>query len=340
MRPALVMADVSIPGRNGYEICEFVKNHPDMKDTPVVLLVPAFEPFDEERARSIGVNQHLTKPFQSIRTLIATVKGLLEAHPPKITTPLSSGPLNNFNAASAALIKPAAAPTPEVVAEAAPAVKVPRENVRPTQPFPDEPLEEPAEAESESLLEETEEALVVEAPSVTFEPELEPAIEAESVQPTDAITDAVTQPNVKVLGDAETLVTEPVQSEEAPAPPPPAIQPELASDLDHVLDLDDVLTWPPAPTYASQPEPSQAAAPAPEAVEAAEAITIPQTVIDEIVNRVVAQLSEKLTANLAAQIAPEVAEIVKQQAHQVETAPSTFVPPANNQDSDSLLDLD
>ena len=78
LRPALVMADVSIPGRNGYEICEFVKRHPEMNDTPVILLVPAFEPFDEERARRIGADYHLTKPFQSIRTLISTVKNLME----------------------------------------------------------------------------------------------------------------------------------------------------------------------------------------------------------------------------------------------------------------------
>jgi CheY-like chemotaxis protein len=81
LRPALVMADVSIPGRNGYDICEFVKTHPDMKDTPVILLVPAFEPFDEERARRIGADYHLTKPFQSIRTLISTVKSLIERKP-------------------------------------------------------------------------------------------------------------------------------------------------------------------------------------------------------------------------------------------------------------------
>jgi CheY-like chemotaxis protein len=78
LRPALVMADVAIPGRNGYEICEFVKLHPEMSDTPVILLVPAFEPFDEERARRIGADYHLTKPFQSIRTLISTVKNLME----------------------------------------------------------------------------------------------------------------------------------------------------------------------------------------------------------------------------------------------------------------------
>jgi CheY-like chemotaxis protein len=78
MRPALVMADVSIPGRNGYEICEFIKNHPELRETPVVLLVPAFEPFDEDKARRVGADHFLTKPFQSIRTLISTVKSLIE----------------------------------------------------------------------------------------------------------------------------------------------------------------------------------------------------------------------------------------------------------------------
>jgi CheY-like chemotaxis protein len=78
LRPSLVMADISIPGRNGYEICEFVKTHPEMGGTPVILLAPAFEPFDEERARRIGADHHLTKPFQSIRTLISIVKNLMD----------------------------------------------------------------------------------------------------------------------------------------------------------------------------------------------------------------------------------------------------------------------
>src|SRR5687767_5653529 len=77
LRPALVMADISIPGKSGYEICEFVKAHPEMRGTPVILLVPAFEDFDEERARRIGADHHLTKPFQSIRTLISIVKNLM-----------------------------------------------------------------------------------------------------------------------------------------------------------------------------------------------------------------------------------------------------------------------
>jgi CheY-like chemotaxis protein len=78
LRPALVMADICIPGKDGYEICAFVKTHPEMERTPVILLVPAFEPFDEERARHIGADYHLTKPFQSIRMLISVVKNLID----------------------------------------------------------------------------------------------------------------------------------------------------------------------------------------------------------------------------------------------------------------------
>ncbi len=78
LRPALVMADICIPGKDGYEICEFVKTHPETEGTPVILLVPAFEPFDEDRARRIGADYHLTKPFQSIRMLISVVKNLID----------------------------------------------------------------------------------------------------------------------------------------------------------------------------------------------------------------------------------------------------------------------
>ena len=78
LRPALVMADVSIPGKNGYDVCAYIKNTPELKSIPVVLLVPGFETYDAERARRVGADHHLTKPFQSIRSLITTVKSLLD----------------------------------------------------------------------------------------------------------------------------------------------------------------------------------------------------------------------------------------------------------------------
>jgi CheY-like chemotaxis protein len=81
LRPDLVMADVFMPGKDGYEVCEFVKAHPQLKHIPVILLVHAFEPFDPDRAQKVGADHQLTKPFQSIRTLVSTVRDLLQAAP-------------------------------------------------------------------------------------------------------------------------------------------------------------------------------------------------------------------------------------------------------------------
>ncbi len=77
LQPDLIMADVFMPGKDGYEVCEYVKAHPHLNQTPVILLVHAFEPFDPERAKKVNADHQLTKPFQSIRTLVSTVQELL-----------------------------------------------------------------------------------------------------------------------------------------------------------------------------------------------------------------------------------------------------------------------
>jgi len=76
-KPDLVMADVNMPGLNGYRICELIKQSEETKQIPVILLVGSFEPFDEEKARRVGADDFLTKPFQSIRQLINKVSDLL-----------------------------------------------------------------------------------------------------------------------------------------------------------------------------------------------------------------------------------------------------------------------
>ena len=97
MRPALVMADVSIPGKNGYDVCAFIKGNPELKNIPVVLLVPGFETYDAERARRVGADYHLTKPFQSIRSLITTVKGLIGTSGSGALQALQTGDANADN---------------------------------------------------------------------------------------------------------------------------------------------------------------------------------------------------------------------------------------------------
>jgi len=77
--PDLVMADVNMPGLDGYRLCEMIKQDDETKRIPVILLVGSFEPFDAEEARRVGADDFLTKPFQSIRQLVKKVTDLLDA---------------------------------------------------------------------------------------------------------------------------------------------------------------------------------------------------------------------------------------------------------------------
>ena len=78
--PDIVLADVHMPGKNGYQICEKIREDEAIKDVPVILLVGSFEPFDEAEANRVGANAFVIKPFQSIRDLVAQVFGLLGAN--------------------------------------------------------------------------------------------------------------------------------------------------------------------------------------------------------------------------------------------------------------------
>ena len=82
--PDIILADVFMPRRSGYEVCEYIKQNEKLKHIPVMLLVGSFEPFDEAEARRVGADDILTKPFQSIRRLMDKV-GDLVSHKPAAT---------------------------------------------------------------------------------------------------------------------------------------------------------------------------------------------------------------------------------------------------------------
>ena len=78
MRPDIVLADVVMPGKNGYEVCEAIKQDPELASTPVLLLTGTFETFDEDRAEQVGADGHITKPFEA-QALVDQVNGRLAA---------------------------------------------------------------------------------------------------------------------------------------------------------------------------------------------------------------------------------------------------------------------
>ncbi len=81
LNPDLVLADIFMPVRNGYEVCEFVKKDERFSHVPVILLVGAFDPLDEKEARRVGADGVLKKPFVPPDPLIAMVMSALEKNP-------------------------------------------------------------------------------------------------------------------------------------------------------------------------------------------------------------------------------------------------------------------
>ena len=85
-RPDIVLADIGMPKRDGYEVAAFVKGHKDLANIPVLLLAGAFEPVDEARAREVKSDGVLVKPFEP-QQVIARVRELVDGFK---TTPVST----------------------------------------------------------------------------------------------------------------------------------------------------------------------------------------------------------------------------------------------------------
>ncbi len=74
--PDIVLADAEMPLLNGYQLCERIKNNSRTKDIPVILLAGAFEPIDNELAKSVKADGILTKPFEP-QELLNKINSLL-----------------------------------------------------------------------------------------------------------------------------------------------------------------------------------------------------------------------------------------------------------------------
>ncbi len=78
LNPDLVLADVFMPVRDGYELCQWVKDNDKFAHIPVFLLVGAFDPLDEHRVQSVRADGVLKKPFVPPDPLVNVVHAMLD----------------------------------------------------------------------------------------------------------------------------------------------------------------------------------------------------------------------------------------------------------------------
>lgn len=79
--PDAVITDVIMPDKDGYEVCQFIKQHDRFARTPVILMSGVVNRTVAEKATAVKADELIRKPFQP-RDLIARVKGLLNLNTP------------------------------------------------------------------------------------------------------------------------------------------------------------------------------------------------------------------------------------------------------------------
>jgi len=285
--PDLILADIFMPVRNGYELCEYVKGRDEYAHIPVVLLQGKFDPLDEHEMKRVRADGVLTKPFVPADQLIATVKTLLEkaeqhkapaaarpATSPQATLRLSKEEIASMTGSAAETPPPA--PEPEIAEYA-------------TAP----PRIEISEAEKPLAFQELLETAPAEAPAEParrggqverWEPEVQPAgIREEEFAPAPpAVEAAAAEVETPKLGGIKEELKQP-----SPEEPPIHVEFGQAEPMELVTDetqvspaaadaapLPELVTaaseWvasppPAAPTPAEEPEALETPVPAPAA---------------------------------------------------------------------------
>lgn len=167
-KPDIVITDVIMPDKDGYDVCQHIKSHPALAKTPVILMSGVVNRAVAEKAFAVKADELLRKPFQP-QDLIARVKNLLKTNGAPVPTPAAAA---NAAVALSSIFSAATAPIPPRSVPAAPAPAQQRTAVAaapaPPAPVPAMPL--PITATAAVPLPQPVPAPVTAAPSPAVQP--------------------------------------------------------------------------------------------------------------------------------------------------------------------------
>ena len=309
VQPDLVIADVHMPGADGYEVCRQVKR--SRPGTPVLLLVGTFETFDEAQAQSCGANGHLKKPFDSQELFRLAERLIADSAARQAPAPAPSfqaaAPAPSFQAPMPAPSFPApapvfAAPAPAASPFAAPASPFAAPAAAPS-PFaaPADPFSFPPAAAAPAP---AAPVYAPPAPAPTGFSFGQPAAEPAPAPAAPAFSPAASYAPEPSYAPAPSFASQPA----APVPsfaaepsfaPAPAFTPEPARAPEPAFE--------PAPAHSAPPEPV-AAAPVPAAPSGD--FSLSDADVERIARRVAELIGERAVKDIAWEVLPDLAEVV------------------------------
>jgi two-component system alkaline phosphatase synthesis response regulator PhoP len=77
-RPDVVLLDVMMPVKSGYEVCQKLRERPELAGTKIVMLSAKGSEAEVNKGLSLGADLYITKPF-STQELVATINGLFDS---------------------------------------------------------------------------------------------------------------------------------------------------------------------------------------------------------------------------------------------------------------------
>lgn len=317
MPPDIVLADVGMPGRNGYDVAQHVKESPALAHIPVILLTGAFEPVDKAKANAVGCDAVLAKPFEP-QLVIGRVRELLTRQPQASSTAPATAP---EPVAAAEAPKPVEASPAPPVPEPVPALDQRVEDYFDRLDAAFANLTNKPAAAGMAPVEESEPDLPITPQSFVVADELsaEPVERFERLAPIEPFKSFERPEPLKLLAP---LPPEPLELFAPLEPEVPSRVVELPSARRALPSLTDAFAailsaeqntaavrpaWPPPPEPVTPPPP-------PEPV-------ITDEVIDRIAKRVIEQLSDRVVRETVAEIASQVAErLVREEIERIKAA--------------------
>ena len=329
--PDIVLADVAMPGRTGYDVARHIRSTPRLAHIPVVLLTGAFEPVDEARASEVGCDGVLAKPFEP-EAVVTRVKELLSRPRGAASTIHSVAP------PAMSVVAPVAAPAPSAVTRVVPAVAaVPTVVSRNNQPSPPPTLsasapalQRPKEGDVDAFLERLDQAIATRVGS----PRVVPRLQSEANAPSNAAgARPAPESGARSLIEAfEDLLVTPGPAP-APASVPSPVAPQVPRTASPSFTAPQLAPAAPAPTGqlhpvspvspatpASPPSTTRASSPVvpaspvraatPTISTAAPELSFSNAQMDDLADRVMGRLAARLSAGTYTDIVLQVAERV------------------------------
>jgi two-component system, OmpR family, alkaline phosphatase synthesis response regulator PhoP len=78
--PDLVLLDVMMPKRDGFDVCQKIRSNPNWKNVRIIMLTARGRPIEREKGLALGADDYITKPF-STKAVIERVESILGISP-------------------------------------------------------------------------------------------------------------------------------------------------------------------------------------------------------------------------------------------------------------------